>query len=76
MFEKKGLIEVLAEDRDEDEVMMEALEAGADDIEKEDDKFIIYTPYNELHSVLNQLESDGYKVEKAELTMIAKNTTS
>ena len=35
MFEKKGLIEVLAEDRDEDEVMMEALEAGADDIEKE-----------------------------------------
>lgn len=76
MFEKKGLIEVLAEDRDEDEVMMEALEAGADDIEKEDDKFIIYTPYNELHSVLNQLESDGYKVEKAELTMIAKNTVN
>ena len=76
MFEKKGLIEVLAEDRDEDEVMMEALEAGADDIEKDDDKFIIYTPYNELHSVLNQLESDGYKVEKAELTMIAKNTVN
>ena len=69
MFEKKGLIEVLAEDHDEDEVMMEALEAGADDLEKEDGKFVIYTPYNELHNVLNHLESDGYKVEKAELTM-------
>jgi YebC/PmpR family DNA-binding regulatory protein len=43
MFEKKGLIEVLAEDHDEDEVMMEALEAGADDLEKEDGKFVIYT---------------------------------
>jgi YebC/PmpR family DNA-binding regulatory protein len=76
MFEKKGLIEVLAEDHDEDEVMMEALEAGADDLEKEDGKFVIYTPYNELHNVLNHLESDGYKVEKAELTMIPKNTVN
>lgn len=76
MFEHKGMIIVAAEEHDEDEMMMEALEAGADDMEKEDDSFIIYTPYVELHNVLHKLEEDGYTIEKAEPTMIAKNTVN
>jgi len=76
MFEHKGMIEVLAEDRDEDEVMMEVLEAGADDLETEDDRFVIYTAYTELHNVLRQIEAAGYQVQKAELTMIPKNTVN
>ncbi|MCK4957619.1 MAG: YebC/PmpR family DNA-binding transcriptional regulator [Candidatus Cloacimonetes bacterium] len=74
MFEHKGLIEVSAEGRDEDDVMMEIIEAGADDMVKEDNNFVIYTPYAELHNVMRQLEKDGYVIEKAELTMIPKNT--
>ncbi|MFO7896504.1 MAG: YebC/PmpR family DNA-binding transcriptional regulator [Candidatus Cloacimonadales bacterium] len=74
MFQQMGLIEVMAEERGEDEVLMEVLEAGGEDMELEDDRYLIYTPYAELHNVLRKLEEDGYQIEKAELTMIPKNT--
>lgn len=76
MFEQMGLIEVMAEDHDEDEMLMEVLEAGGEDMEREDDRYIIYTPYAELHNVLHKLEEDNYQIEKAELTMIPKNSVN
>jgi len=74
VFEQKGLIEILKDKLDEEELMMAALEAGADDLNTEDARYEIYTPYSDLHNVLQKLEDAGYKIEKAELTRIAKNT--
>lgn len=73
IFEQKGLIQIPIEDIDEEEIMMTSLDAGADDIITEDEFYEIYTPYSELHTVLQNLESAGYNVEKAELTRVPKN---
>ena len=77
IFDQKGLITIPKENLDEEEVMMAALEAGADDFDAEDEEFFeVITPYTELHSVMQTLESDGYTIEKAELTRIPKNTVN
>jgi len=73
IFEQKGLIQIPIEDIDEEEIMMTSLDAGADDIITEDEFYEIYTPFSELHTVLQNLESAGYNVEKAELTRVPKN---
>jgi YebC/PmpR family DNA-binding regulatory protein len=73
MFNKMGMIVIPNEGQDEDEVMMDALEAGAEDVETDEEGFTIYTPYTELHSVMMKLEEKEYTLEKAELTMIPKN---
>jgi len=74
MFEQKGQIEFPKNDLDEDETMMMALDAGADDVILEENNFIIFTPYSELHTVMKNLEESGFEIEKAELTRIPKNT--
>lgn len=73
MFNKMGMIMIPQSDQEEDEVMMDALDAGAEDLESEDEMFVIYTPYAELHNVMGILEGKGYQIEKAELTMVPKN---
>ncbi|MDO9576585.1 MAG: YebC/PmpR family DNA-binding transcriptional regulator [Candidatus Cloacimonadales bacterium] len=73
MFEQKGLIEINRENLDEDEVMMTALDAGAEDFYAETDVFEIYTDYADLHAVVKNLEEAGFEIEKAELTREAKN---
>ncbi len=72
MFEQKGMIVVPKGNIDEDEMMMAALDAGADDVVLEDDEFEIYTPYTDLHAVMGILEESGYQVEKAELHIFPK----
>ncbi|MDP8268641.1 MAG: YebC/PmpR family DNA-binding transcriptional regulator [Candidatus Tenebribacter davisii] len=76
MFEQKGLIAIPEDDLDEDKVMMASLDAGAEDFVVEEGNFNIYTAYSELHSVLKKLEDSNYKIEKAELTRIPKNTVN
>jgi YebC/PmpR family DNA-binding regulatory protein len=73
MFNKMGMIVITNEGQDEDEVMMDALDAGAEDMETDETGFVIYTPYSELHNIMAVLEQKGYQVEKAELTMVPKN---
>lgn len=74
VFEQKGLIQIKIDDIDEDEIMMAALDAGAEDMVTSDETYDIYTPYNELHTTISNLEKNGYSVEKAELTRVPKNT--
>jgi YebC/PmpR family DNA-binding regulatory protein len=74
MFEQKGLIVVLKGEIEEDEMMMAALDAGADDVVLEDEEYEIYTPYTDLHGVIALLEKAGYKIEKAEITYRPKTT--
>ena len=73
-FDIKGYFSVPAEGLDEDEFMMHALEAGAEDIELNDDQFDISTAADEFHAVLGEFEKLGLPVENAELTRVPKNT--
>lgn len=72
MFDRKGMIVVSKDDVDEDELMMEALEAGADDIIAEEGEFIIYTVPENLVTVQEAL-TDTYQILSAENTMIPQS---
>lgn len=77
IFDQKGLIMIPKGDLDEDEVMMAALDAGAEDLQSDDEEFFeVYTAYADLHVVLGKLEEAGYTIEKAELTRVPKNTVN
>lgn len=75
-FEQKGFMQVPSAGLDEDEFMMIAIDAGADDVELNDDMFDILTSPNEFHQVIGNLEKAGYPVQNAELTRIPKTTVN
>jgi transcriptional/translational regulatory protein YebC/TACO1 len=56
--------------------MMQALEAGADDVEMGDEYFDVYTNPAEFHTVLGNIEAMGFPVLNAELTRVPKNTVN
>ena len=73
-FERKGQVYVDAKSHDEDATLMAALEAGADDMRRDGDIFIVTTELASFNAVQEALKSAGIAVEQAELSMIAKNT--
>ncbi len=75
MFDRKGIIEIEAEGRDEDEVMEAALEAGADDFNFDGDVFEITTEPNDLGAVRDALEEKGYEFLSAEVQYVPQTTT-
>ncbi|MFO7660777.1 MAG: YebC/PmpR family DNA-binding transcriptional regulator [Candidatus Cloacimonadaceae bacterium] len=75
-FEQKGYFTVPAEGIEEDDLMMAALEAGAEDIQKSDEVYEVYTSPSDFHAVLGNLEKAGYSIENAELTKIPKTTVN
>lgn len=74
MFDKKGVIEVAAENLTEDEVMELALETGAQDVKREGDTFEITAEPTDFEAVRKAVEDKGWKIELAEITMIPQNT--
>ncbi len=70
-FEHKGLIRVTTTG---DEVMMQALEAGAEDMQEEDGESFIYTDPKNLALVRTALTAAGLQVVEAELTYVPKVT--
>jgi YebC/PmpR family DNA-binding regulatory protein len=73
-FERKGQVYVDAKTHDEDATLMAALEAGADDMRRDGDIFIVTTELTSFNAVQEALKNAGIAVEQAELSMIAKNT--
>lgn len=74
MFKRKGVITVAKEDIGEDDLMMFALEAGAEDINSDDDEvFEVYTDSTALTDVRKGLEDAGVKILSAEVSMIPDN---
>jgi len=76
MFERKGVIFVDAAGRDEDEIMMAAIEAGAEDVISEGDAYEIRSDAADFMGVREGLERAGIKYASAEITMIPKNTVA
>lgn len=75
LFEHKGIIVIERSDNmDEDEVMMHALEAGAQDFEADDDVFEILTQPNDFSSVREALEAQGYSFLSAERVQLPQMT--
>ncbi len=72
-FKQCGLLVVDKEDVDEDELMMCALDNGADDFDAEGDAFEIMTAPEQFSAVRQALEAAGYEFLTAEVTRIADN---
>ena len=72
-FNRKGQIYVDASKYDEDTVLEAALEAGAEDVGREGDEFVVTTDSQSLHQVQGGLSAAGVDFEHAELSMIAKS---
>ena len=75
MFDHKGQIIIAKEDCDidADDLMMMALDAGAEDFSDEDDSYEIITAPEDFSQVRESLEKEGIKMAEAELTMIPQN---
>ena len=74
-FDQKGVIIIDNEDGDldEDTVMMDALEAGAEDFSNEGELFEIYTAPDACGAVAEALEAKGYTFESAQVEMVPQN---
>lgn len=72
MFDKKGQIIIAKEDcdTDPDELMMMALDAGAEDFSEEEDSYEIITDPNDFSAVRESLEAAGIPMADADVTMI------
>ena len=74
MFDNKGLIQIDAQDIDEDELLMATLDAGAEDIKNDDGVLEIVTAPENLDAVRAAVEEAGCKPAFSEVTMIPQNT--
>ena len=74
-FDKKGVIIIDNEDEelDEDEVMMEVLDAGAEDFEPEGETFTVYTATDDGAAVADALTKKGYTLLSAQEEMVPQN---
>ena len=74
-FDKKGVIVIDNEEGelDEDTVMMDAMDCGADDFEPEDVCFTIYTDPDAFNDVVKALEGKGYSFASAQVEMVPQN---
>ena len=76
MFTEKGVIVVEAEGVDEDQLMEDALEAGAADFAAEDGAFEISTEPSDLNAVREALEAKGYTIASADTDKVPSSYVS
>lgn len=76
MFDRKGMIVIEADGLEEDAVMEDALEAGADDFELDGEIFEISTEPNSLGAVRDSLEEKGYAFLSAEVAYVPQTMST
>lgn len=74
MFEKKGIISLPKQDKSEDEVFEIVLNAGAEDLQSEEEFFEIQTNVESFEPVRKGLQQNNLNIENASLQWVAKNT--
>jgi len=72
IFESRGLIAVQTNDLDAEELALNAIDAGAEDVKVEDGYVEIYTKPEELEKVREALEQQKLSIASAELSMVPK----
>lgn len=70
-FDRKGMIRVVGSG---DDLLLQALDAGAEDVQEEGEESIIYTGPKDLAKVRETLQAGGIKIEDAELTWVPNTT--
>lgn len=76
LFTKKGMIVLDLEDKDADEAMMDALDAGAEDFDAGEDMAQVTTDPDIFSDVRQALEDKGYSFLSADIAMIPSTTTT
>ena len=74
MFDHKGQIEFDASSADEASLLEAALEAGAEDMESDDESYTVYTDVPGFNAVQEALRGRGLRWENAEIAMVPKST--
>ena len=74
LFDSKGVIRVKANNLDTEELALQAIDVGADDVNVEDDYVTIYTRQEELEAVRAALEEGDVPIDSAEVSMVPKTT--
>jgi len=74
LFDSKGLITIETNDSDTEELALQAIDAGAEDVNVENNYVIIYTKPQELETVRTALEQGDMTVASAELSMVPRTT--
>ncbi len=70
-FDHKGMIRVGATG---DDLMLAAIDAGAEDVQEEGDESVVYTAASDLAKVRDALKGQGIAITEAELTYVPNNT--
>ena len=73
MFDQKGLILIDGQGKDFDTFMMDALEAGADDVRQIDEFFEAITSVEAFNGATENLKEAGYKIERSEISYLVQN---
>ena len=74
MFDRKGIITLPIQGKSEDDILEIILEAGADDLQTEDEYFEVTTTVDSFEDVRKALVDVGLEIENDSLQWIAKNT--
>jgi YebC/PmpR family DNA-binding regulatory protein len=74
LFERRGVVLVPAAGTDEDELTLAAAEGGADDVALDGSSYQVLTAPENLSAVREAIESAGFTIDSAELTMLPKTT--
>jgi len=74
LFEQKGIIEIEAGARDPDEIELLAIDAGAEDVERDGSLVTVYTAPNRFETVKKALEAQMLRIVEAEVSMRPSNT--
>lgn len=74
MFDRKGIISLAKGELDPDEFELELIDAGVEEIELEEDTFMITTPMEDFHNVQKKLQEMGLEPDSAELQRIPNDS--
>ena len=72
-FDRKGVIRIKGSN---DDILMQALDAGAEDAQEEDGETVIYTGPHDFAKVRDSLQKSGLEIDEAELTYVPKTTVT
>ncbi len=76
MFDRKGEIKLSEESSDDEEVMLLAIEAGAEDVVNDDELYYVITANDKLSMVANAISASGAQIESQKLIYVPKTTES
>ena len=73
MFEKRGIFTIPVKDKSAEELELELIDAGVDDIQQEEEHIEAYVAPEHLRPVREEMQKRHLQIENAEVTLIAKN---